>query len=243
MSLTNGAEAYAAAVWERHCPDEELPPLWVQRQLHDREIRVRKDEFELVTFGEAEPYELRSPGWLALTAGQLEQLVGGPVAEDRGSGYVPREPLPEPETRFEVMAVRQLARPRPFRARGCMPAGTSWWRRWWRQAVPTRQVHDCCWYHRGDWHTVNRMAIAILAEGTEAGVAADDMADFADERAMKAGADEWQQEALYSLFSLGVAIMPCEGGGYVNGQHRSQAMLDAGVRHTVVVRDVWPEGS
>jgi hypothetical protein len=34
--------------------------------------------------------------------------------------------------------------------------------------------------------------------------------------------------------------MPDDEGGYVNGQHRARAMMDAGVRRTVVVRDVWP---
>ncbi|MEV5787809.1 hypothetical protein ACGFWD_40905 [Streptomyces sp. NPDC048448] len=36
------------------------------------------------------------------------------------------------------------------------------------------------------------------------------------------------------------AIQPAKGPGYVNGQHRSQAMLDAGVRRAVVLRMVWP---
>ncbi|MFD9596789.1 hypothetical protein ACFWA9_29130 [Kitasatospora sp. NPDC059973] len=242
MSLTNAAESYAAAVWERHCPGEELPPVWVQRHLHDREGGT-KDRFELVTFGEAEPYRLRSPKWRAISPEQLAELVGGPVAEDRGAGYVPREPLPEPEPQFEVMAVWRLSRPEPFRAPKCMPAGTRWWRRWLRQAVPSHRVRDCCWYHRGDWHAVNRMALAFLAEGVEAGVAVEDMARFADERSAAAGADKWQRQALDSLFSLAVAITPSEGGGFVNGQHRAQAMLDAGVRRTVVVRDVWPEGA
>jgi len=242
MSLTNAAEAYAAAVWERHCPGEELPPLWVQRHLHDREFGM-KDRFELVTFGEVEPYRLRSPKWRTISPEQLAELVGGPVADDRGIGYVPREPLPEPEPQFEVMAVWRLSSPSPFRAPECMPAGAPWWRRWWRQAVPSRGVRDCCWYHRGNWHTVNQMAIAILAQGTKAAIAAEDMADFADERATAAGADDWQREALLSLFNLAVAIQPSEGGGFVNGQHRAQAMMDAGARRTVVVRDVWPAES
>lgn len=28
MSLTKGAEKFAGAVWERHRPDEDLPPVW-----------------------------------------------------------------------------------------------------------------------------------------------------------------------------------------------------------------------
>ncbi|MFD4535653.1 hypothetical protein ACFWNL_18435 [Kitasatospora sp. NPDC058397] len=240
-SLMNAAERYAAAVWERLCPGEELPPLWVQRQLLGPSPAL-PEEFELVTFGEAEPYRLRKPRWRAISPSQLAELVGGPVAEDRGEGYMPRELPPGPESRFEVFAVRQLGQPSPFRAPGCMPEdGVSWWRRWWRQAVPSRRVRDCCWYHGGDWHAVSRMALRFLAEGVEAGVEAEDMAQFVDRRAEEAGADVWQREALDSLFSLGVAITPDGSGGFVNGQHRAQAMLSAGVRRTVVVRDVWPE--
>ncbi|WP_225827098.1 hypothetical protein [Streptomyces naphthomycinicus] len=33
MGLMNGVERYAGAVWERHCPDEEVPPVWVEWQL------------------------------------------------------------------------------------------------------------------------------------------------------------------------------------------------------------------
>jgi hypothetical protein len=31
--LMNGVERLAAAVWERHCPDQDQPPVWVERQL------------------------------------------------------------------------------------------------------------------------------------------------------------------------------------------------------------------
>jgi hypothetical protein len=46
---------------------------------------------------------------------QLVRLVGGPVAEDRGEGYVPSELAPEPELRFEAIGLWRMARPRPFR--------------------------------------------------------------------------------------------------------------------------------
>jgi hypothetical protein len=240
MGLTNGAEAYAEAVWERLCPAEELPPLWVQRQLFDGKFGM-PEEFELVTFREAEPYRLRGPQWRSITSAQLAELVGGPVPEDRGEGYVPHELPPEPETRFEVMEVSRLGTPHPFRTPECMPQGASRPARWWRRLMPVRGGRGCCWYHRGDWHAVNELALAILAAGVEAGIKAEDMAEFADGRAVEAGASSWQRQALDSLFGLGAAIMPDGEGGYVNGQHRARAMMDAGVRRTVVVRDVWPE--
>ncbi|MFC8259709.1 hypothetical protein ACFUNF_19240 [Streptomyces sp. NPDC057291] len=33
IGLMNGAERFADAVWERHCPAENQPPVWVERQL------------------------------------------------------------------------------------------------------------------------------------------------------------------------------------------------------------------
>lgn len=45
--LMNGVERYASAVWERHCPDEVVPPVWVERQLWPegsrQEPRLRRD--------------------------------------------------------------------------------------------------------------------------------------------------------------------------------------------------------
>ncbi|MFE9868759.1 hypothetical protein ACFYPZ_40070 [Streptomyces sp. NPDC005506] len=33
MGLMHGVERFAGAVWERHCPAEDQPPVWVERQL------------------------------------------------------------------------------------------------------------------------------------------------------------------------------------------------------------------
>jgi hypothetical protein len=30
-SVFNAAERYAEAVWQRHCPDEDAPPIWILR--------------------------------------------------------------------------------------------------------------------------------------------------------------------------------------------------------------------
>jgi hypothetical protein len=88
--------------------------------------------------------------------------------------------------------------------------------RWWRRALSPRSSRGCCWYHHGDWHTVSELAVSVLAEGAAAGVAAEDMAGFADARAAAASADGWQRQALDSLFNLGTAITPDDEGGYVN---------------------------
>ncbi|WP_354645234.1 hypothetical protein [Kitasatospora camelliae] len=72
--------------------------------------------------------------------------------------------------------------------------------------MPQRGSRDCCWYHGGDWHQVNRLAIEALAAGEAAGVSAEDMAGFVDDYAKEAGADRWQRAALHSVFFLPFAI-------------------------------------
>ncbi|MEV6535847.1 hypothetical protein AB0M86_40795 [Streptomyces sp. NPDC051639] len=116
----------------------------------------------------------------------------------------------------------------------------TWLRRWARQVWPRREPRECCWYHGGDWHAVSAMALDVLKRARTEGIAAEDMEEYALAHAAAAGTGLWQSEALATLFSVADAIQPAKGPGYVNGQHRSQAMLDAGVRRAVVLRMVWP---
>ncbi|WP_153815741.1 hypothetical protein [Streptomyces sp. SUK 48] len=155
------------------------------------------------------------------------------------AGYVRRVAEPEPRLVFEEFAVVRLGRPRPFRQPVCMPAGVPGWRRWLRQVMPRRSARSCCWYHGGDWHAVSALALAVLRCARAQGVDGDGMKDFATDRAVAAGVTEWQAEALATWFSVGDAIQPGSQGGYVNGQHRAQAMLETGVRRMVVLRYVY----
>lgn len=238
-SLTNVAELCAAAVWRQHCPDQEMPPLWIQRHLLG--AFGEEPEFELVTFGESEPHQVHSPSWCTISAEQLTYLVGGPVAEDRGEGYVEPEPALEPELRFETIALWRIAQPQPFRE-ACLSAGAPWWRRWTNQIFPSGEKRSCCWYHSGDWHRVQAVARDALARARRANVSAEDMRDYVLQYATEAEASSWEREVLVSLFSLSDSIQVSRRGwfgkSFTNGQHRVQAMLDAGVRRTVVLRDV-----
>ncbi|MFF8994502.1 hypothetical protein ACF09H_32180 [Streptomyces sp. NPDC014983] len=238
MGLMNGVERYAGAVWERHCPDEGAPPVWVERQLWP-DGAGQESRFRRVVFAGADGYRPHGPRWTALTHEELEDLVGAEVATDRGAGYVPRPAEPEPRLVFEEFAVVRLGRPRPFREPDCMPAGVPWWRRWLRQVLPRRGARLCCWYHGGDWHAVNALALEVLRRARAQDVDGDDMEAFAVAQATAAGAGEWQTQALATLFSLADAIQPDSETGYINGQHRAQAMLEAGVRRTVVLRHVY----
>lgn len=238
--LMNGAEGFAGAVWQRYCPQEEVPPVWVERQLWPAGSR-QESRFRLVVFAGADGYRPSGPRWTVLTDGQVRDLVGAEVAAGRGAGYVPRPAAPEPRPVFEPFAVARLGRPRPFREPACMPAGVPGWRRWLRQVRPYRGVRSCCWYHGGDWHAVSALALQVLRRALAQGVEGEDLEDFATAQAAAAGAGAWQTQALATLFSLGDAIQPDSENGYVNGQHRAQAMLEAGVRRTVVLRFVDEE--
>lgn len=238
MGLMNGVERFVGTVWERHCPAEDLPPVWVERQLSP-EGELQETCFRRVMLApSADRYRPRDPRWSVITHEQLQDLVGGPVATDRGAGYPPRAAEPEPQLMFEEFAVARLARPHPFREHACVSAGVPWWRRWSRQMLPRRGARTCCWYHGGDWHTVNAMAHQVLEQARAQSVNPDDMEEFATVHAAAAGATGWQTEALATLFSIADAIQLDEEGGYINGQHRAQAMLEAGVRLTVVLHHV-----
>ena len=60
---------------------------------------------------------------------------------------------------------------------------------------------------------------------------------FVVKQARAEGASRWELQALGSLFPVAAAIQLAgpDCSSYINGQHRAQALIDAGVRHTVVL--------
>lgn len=235
MSLYNAAERYANAVWQRHFPDLDAPPLWIQHQIMSADER---DRVQLVQFTVTGQYSLASPRWLPISGEILQDLVGQPVDTSRGDGYVPRELEPVEELIYATAWVIWFPRTHPFRKPKCMPTGTPWWRRLGRQLVPRRTGQDCCWYHGGNWHKVNKRAIRFLRQAQRAGVATDELVGYVGGRASAEGITGWELKALDSLFSDPMGVQRAYGDwrrSYVNSQHRTQAMLDAGVRRTILV--------
>ncbi|MFD0884438.1 hypothetical protein ACFQ08_07705 [Streptosporangium algeriense] len=96
----------------------------------------RFDSFSLATFTCDDPFQLRSPRWARLDDAELARLVGTAVDAERGSGYVPRPPDPEDDTRYRTIWVARLPRPTPFRADTCMPQGIGTGRALIRQLPP-----------------------------------------------------------------------------------------------------------
>jgi hypothetical protein len=242
-SLVNAGEHYAAEVWRRHLPDHPEPPIWVQRQLLEG-----FDFFELVTFTKTGPYALTDPEWSTLTYDEVTQLVGQPVDPTRGDGYVPRPEEPEEQLRYDIAWVARLPRPRPFREKECMSAGTPWWQRIGRQLFPRHVFPDCCWYHSVDWRQVSKVAVRFVRQAQREGVAEEKVTEYVLEHAKASGMTRKELNALDTLTSPGIGIHVSRHAGlrrrtYINGQHRAQAMLDAGVRRTIVIRYEMPSVS
>ena len=244
-SLVNGAERYVEAVWTAYCPDEPEPPIFIARQL----TRVDgTDQVELgfqhIDFQVDGVHSVASPPRWGRLLGEEEvaELVGASVALDRGDGYVPRPPSPEP--RMQYAAVLAVLLPAPRLENDdlqCMRAGIRWPSRLARQLMPSVKPSGCCWYHGGNWRTVARAARRILRTAKRDGIEDDDLAVYGLGQADERGFSRWERDALRSLFLE--PIQPSlEVGGYIGGRHRALAVLHAGVRRIPVVRWHAPIG-
>ena len=233
-SLTNAAEHCAAEVWRRYFPDAPQPPIWIQHMIMGERRHLRLVSF---TPGAVE-HTLRNPRWTSVTPADVDMLVGQTVDLERGDGFMPALPEPEPQPVYAAAMVALLPRPQPFREQGCMAAGVPWWRRLGRQLVPRRGGRDCCWYHGGDWHTVSRLAVRLAGQARAAGISFDDTAYYVRDHPDAQALTDWERDAFLSLFEDTIrpdARWP-SSQGYNNGQHRAQALIDAGVRRTLTER-------
>jgi hypothetical protein len=120
-----------------------------------------------------------------------------------------------------------------------MAVSTPWWRRLGRQLVPRRTGQGCCWYHTGDWHKVNEVAIRLVRQAQCEGVAGREIRHHVLDVAAIEDMTDWERGALSTLLCDHIVVGGRGAGrwrrGYVNGNHRAQAMLDAGVRRTITV--------
>ncbi|ONH32840.1 hypothetical protein [Pseudofrankia asymbiotica] len=141
---------------------------------------------------------------------------------------------------YVVTPLATLPTPETLNRPACMTRRVPPWRRTYRRLVPSRGGRGCCWYHGGDWHRVNATAIRLVAQAHAAGATGLDVGDHVVAAARAEGLSGWQLEALESL--LVIEPVRIELGGdpadrwYDNGRHRVTAMLDAGVRRTIVGR-------
>lgn len=245
-SLTNRAETYAAEVWRRHFTDLAEPPVWIELQLFTGSLDSRLERFTLVTFSVGQPYVLTSPRWCQMTDADLELLVGAPVDRDRGSGYSPWPQQPEEQPSWHVVWTAWLPRPEGV-DRGCMTGRVPWWRLLARQVIPRRQPRDCCYYHHVDWHQVCAAAIRITRQAGSGGLSGEAFADRVSELALAEDLPYEEKRALSELIADGTGIQVSRDDDgrrfYINGRHRTTAMLEAGVRRTVIIRWNMPDSA
>jgi hypothetical protein len=97
--------------------------------------------------------------------------------------------------------------------------------------------------HQGDWHQVSRTAIALVRQALRDGIATENIYEHVTAQARAAGIIGWQLDALDCLMDSYNAIqIDADTDGkrfFVNGQHKTRAMLDQGVRRTIIVRWQW----
>jgi hypothetical protein len=233
-SLTGCDEAYPSAVWRTFLPGEHEPPIWIQRQLLGS---MEWFDYQLRLFERhGEDYRVAASGYgTILTFAQAESLVGCPIDPTRGERFVPLpQPAPTHALRYRVAFVLALPKTTPFRrAEACMSGRGLWRRRLLRQIAPRTTQAGCCWYHGGDWRVVSQLAVRLLSEARRAAVDDREFYHWAMDHPAVLGLSDWQTRALASLLSPGIAI-DADRRGYGNGNHRVRAMLDAGVRRTVV---------
>ncbi|MEV0649980.1 hypothetical protein AB0I28_32455 [Phytomonospora sp. NPDC050363] len=236
----NAAERFIEAVWEQHCPDKPEPPIFVANQL-EPDLGIQVYGFET-----ADRYKVGRPRWGPhLSTDELAELVGGPIDPGRGEGMVPWVYPPEGRLVFRVVTVVGLPRADHEGDPPCMPAPTPWWRRVGRQVVPRRVRPECCSYHLGDWRRAAAAAVAALRHAQAIHAPEDGIQEVRRTAYRHLDAqpdlDATTRRWASSLFTD--PVQPhYDVGGYTNGRHRSQAMLDAGARRTVV--GIWepPQG-
>lgn len=237
VALTNAAERFAAAVWQRYIPDSVDPPRWVEH--YDRADPDEPPSWHEVSFIVGPGRSLSSPSWQGLSGQHLTELVGESVDPGRGN-YNPPPAPPAPRYAFVLVPVLELPRPHPFRQPVCMPSGSGKIARSWRRLRP-RTLRDCCWYHRGDWRTViDHVASVLGPEVSRDGAVVDDdlRHDLVAELEANLGST-WPGAAAASLLLFPLVV---EEGQWINGQHRGQAMIDAGCGMALLERMVRDAG-
>ena len=131
--------------------------------------------------------------------------------------------------------------------RPCMTAPMPLLTRLARQVTGRTVIRDCCQYHSMDWHQASAIAVTLARRLRREHITdPNELYDRALELTRELSKDRGR--AVRSLLSASDGIKVARLGEdrrnprqwtYQNGRHRTRAMLDAGVRRTVVV--YWQE--
>lgn len=243
-SLTNAAERLAAEAWRRYLPESPEPPRWIEHYIfaEGSGLLAGEHKWREVTFEQDSAGGLQRPKWRRIDLDKLTALAG-PIDVDRGDQYTPPPPPPPEEPQvLQFYRVARLPLPEPFRADACMPTGRGNRGRLIRQLLPQRPAQDCCWYHSGDWRQVTQMltsATGLHKPGQQLELTDDLRHELIDRIKKRTPPGSWLREAATSLLIDPIVIYIPTEEGWINGQHRGQAMLDAGVRFTLLETVPW----
>ncbi|SIO86471.1 hypothetical protein [Nocardiopsis sp. JB363] len=149
------------------------------------------------------------------------------------------EPDPGEELLYRTVWVARLPDPHVLFRASCMERLTTG-QRWARQVRPLRAPRSCCRYHGGDWHQAARLAIHLLRRVHQDQASTEETFERAQHLADQGGHPVWVRKAALSLLDPADGIIVGRLAGHdepflINGQHRTQALVEAGVRRTVAL--------
>jgi len=87
------------------------------------------------------------------------------------------------------------------------------------------------------------VAIRLLRRANRDGLHHEDLQPYFTEQAPRSQLTQWEYEALLTLACSADSIQLAHEDRhqwYINGQHRAQAMLDAGVHRTIAAHWIYP---
>jgi hypothetical protein len=105
-----------------------------------------------------------------------------------------------------------------------------------RQLAPRPALRDCCDFHGQDWARASETAIRLLEQAKAEGVTGEAAGEWVQELAKAEGISQTDADAVGCLVDTCDPLMLDDEGGIYGGRHRIQAMIDQGVRRTVLLR-------
>jgi hypothetical protein len=105
-----------------------------------------------------------------------------------------------------------------------------------RQLALRREHLDCCDYHGQDWALASETAIRLLNQTKAEGIEGEPAADRVMELAAAEGISKKDSDAIRCLVDTSDPLMLDDEGNIYGGRHRIQAMIDQGVRRTILLR-------
>jgi hypothetical protein len=122
---------------------------------------------------------------------------------------------------------------------GCMMPPMTRLRRLVRQAFPRRDLRDCCYHHRQDFHVIAAVVNAVHQQLAGSGLDGDDADELRFRLVQESRLSDKQRSTALLLLdeACGIRIGRAPGERrwtYEDGRHRARALMDAGVRRVLV---------